>query len=63
MGDQEKETLKIIDTRDGLTREELRELKALANMSKTAKTIMAFVIGALGLFGVDHVVTWLNAHK
>mgnify|MGYP006273039031 CR=1 FL=1 len=63
MTQEKDDTLKVIDTKDMLTKEELQELKSLANMSKAAKTIMAFVIGAIGLFGVDHAITWLSNHK
>ena len=61
MSDNE-ESLKIIDTRDSLTLEELRELKKLAAMSKTARTIIALVIGALMLVGGDKLIDFVQAH-
>ena len=63
MSNEKDDTLKVIDTKDMLTKEELKELKSLANTSKAAKTIIAFVIGAIGLFGIDHVITWFANHK
>ena len=43
MSDNE-EHLKIIDTKDSLTLDELQELKKLAAMSKTARAVIAVVI-------------------
>jgi len=54
--------LKIIDTSQGLTREELIELKKLAAMSKSAKLIMSIVFSLLLFVGFDHLVEWFQ-HK
>lgn len=54
------DSLKIIDTSGGLTKDELIELKRLASLSRTAKLIMSCVIGAIALFGVDHLVEWVK---
>ena len=59
---ENEESLKIIDTRDSLTLEELQELKKLAAMSKTARTIIALVIGALMLVGGDKLIELVQAH-
>ena len=59
---ENEESLKIIDTRDSLTLEELQELKKLAAMSKTARTIIALVIGALMLVGGDKLIDFVQAH-
>ena len=61
MSDNE-EPLKIIDTKGSLTMEELQELKKLAAMSKTARTIIALVIGALMLVGGDKLIELVQAH-
>ena len=61
MSDNE-EPLKIIDTKGSLTVEELQELKKLAAMSKTARTIIALVIGALMLVGGDKLIEFVQAH-
>ena len=61
MSDNE-EHLKIIDTKGSLTMEELHELKKLAAMSKTARTIIALVIGALMLVGGDKLIELVQAH-
>jgi hypothetical protein len=54
------ESLKIVDTRDSLTLEELQELKKLASMSKTARTVIAFVIGGIMLVGADKVIEFMQ---
>lgn len=58
----EKESLEIVDTRNVLTVEELQELKKLASMSKTARTVIAVVIGGMMLVGGDKVIDFLQAH-
>ena len=55
--------LKVIDTSDVLTKEELRELKRLASLSKTAKLVMSIVFGAIALFGADHLLEWFKHSK
>lgn len=54
--------LKIIDTSQGLTKEELIELKRLASMSKSAKFIISIVFSLMLFIGFDHLVEWLK-HK
>ena len=59
---EHEESLKVIDTKDSLTVDELQELKKLAAMSKTARTIIALVIGALMLIGGDKLIEFVQAH-
>lgn len=54
--------LEIVDTSDKLTLEEIKELKNLAQLSKVAKWVIAFIIGAVSLFGMDKVGSLLG-HK
>jgi len=54
--------LKIIDTSQGLTKEELAELKKLAAMSKSAKFMIGMVFSLLLFVGFDHLVEWFQ-HK
>lgn len=58
----EEEGLQVIDTSDVLTKEELRELKKLASLSKTTKTIFAFAMAIVALFGIDKVIEFLSSH-
>ena len=58
----EKENLEIIDTKNVLTVEELQELKRLVNMSKTARTVIAIVIGGVMLIGGDKLIELVQAH-
>ncbi len=58
----EEDTLKIIDTKNNLTVEELQELKKLVAMAKSARMVIAFVIGGIMLFGGDKVIDLLQAH-
>ena len=60
---KEDESLKIIDTSDGLTREELLELKKLAAMSKTAKLIFSVVFSIMLFVGADHLIEWFKNAK
>ena len=59
----DEENLKIIDTKDSLTLDELQELKKLAAMSKTARTIIAIVIGGLMLVGGDKLIEMIQSHS
>ena len=56
-------SLKVIDTSDGLTREELLELKKLAAMSKTAKLIFSVVFSIMLFVGADHLIEWFKNAK
>jgi len=57
------ESLKVIDTSNGLTKEELQELKKLAAMSKTAKIIFSVVFSIMMFVGVDHLLEWFKHSK
>lgn len=57
------ESLKVIDTSNGLTREELAELKKLAAMSKTAKIIFSVVFSIMLFVGFDHLLEWFKHSK
>ena len=56
----ENESLRVIDTSNGLTKEELLELKKLAAMSKTAKIFFGMVFSVLLFIGFDHLFEWLK---
>lgn len=58
----EKDHLEVVDTSDRLTKDELKELKSLAQMSRTAKWFFAIAIGAISLFGMDKLAVWFG-HK
>lgn len=60
---RDDDSLKIIDTSDGLTKEELAELKKLAAMSKSAKIIFSIVFSIMMFIGADHLLEWLKANK
>jgi Na+-driven multidrug efflux pump len=60
MTDKEQDALKIIDTSNALTKEELQELKRLASMSKMMKLIFSVVFSIIMLVGADHLVEWLK---
>lgn len=59
---EHEESLKIVDTKDSLTVDELQELKKLAAMSKTARTVIAVVIGGIMLVGGDKLIDLIQAH-
>lgn len=56
------EPLQVVDTSERLTKDELKELKSLAQMSRTAKWFFAIAIGAISLFGMDKLAVWFG-HK
>ena len=60
---KEDESLKVIDTSNGLTREELAELKKLAAMSKTAKLVFSIVFSIMMFVGADHLIEWFKSSK
>lgn len=57
------DSLRVIDTSNSLTKEELAELKKLAAMSKTAKVIFSVVFSIMMFVGVDHLIEWLKHSK
>ena len=54
------DSLRVIDTSNSLTKEELIELKKLAAMSKTAKIIFSVVFSIMMFVGVDHLLEWFK---
>lgn len=58
----EEESLQIVDTSDVLTKDELAELKKLAALSKTTRTIFAFAMGIVALFGIDKLFEFITTH-
>ncbi len=56
------ENLKVVDTSDKLTLDEVRELKNLAQLSRTAKWFVATGIALVSLFGMDKLAAWFD-HK
>ena len=57
------DSLRVIDTSNSLTKEELAELKKLAAMSKTAKMFFTVVFSIMMFVGVDHLIEWLKHPK
>lgn len=57
------DSLRVIDTSNSLTKEELAELKKLAAMSKTAKIIFSVVFSIMMFVGVDHLIEWFKHPK
>ena len=56
-------SLRVIDTSNSLTKEELAELKKLAAMSKTAKLIFSIVFSIMMFVGADHLIEWFKSSK
>ena len=57
------DSLRVIDTSNSLTKEELAELKKLAAMSKTAKILFSVVFSIMMFVGVDNLIEWLKHPK
>lgn len=47
--------LEVVDVTNKLTTEEVKELKNLAQLSRTAKWVMAGAIAVVSLFGMDKI--------
>jgi predicted transcriptional regulator len=64
MADQNEsqESLRIVDTSNVLTKEELQELKHLAALSKTSKIVIGVVFGIIGMVGLPAIFDWLKQH-
>ena len=60
MTEERNDALKVVDTSNVLTVEELQELKRLASMSKMAKIILSIVFSLIMLIGADHLFEWLK---
>ena len=56
-------SLRVIDTSNSLTKEELVELKKLAAMSKTAKLVFSIVFSIMMFVGADHLIEWFKSSK
>ena len=59
----EPQVMTIVDTSDSLTKEELNELKKLVAMSRTARAIIAMVIGGIMLVGGDKIIDMIQSHQ
>ena len=58
------DNLKIIDTSEGLTKEELQELKKLAALSKSARVFMSIIFAIVVFIGFDKLFEWFkNSHS
>ena len=56
----ESELLHVVDTEDVLTKDDVAELKRLAQASRVVRYLVGFAIGIVMLFGFDHIVTWIS---
>jgi hypothetical protein len=58
----EDEGLRVVDTSEMLTKEELKELKKLASLSRTTKVIAAVIFSLVGFLGFPQIVEWVIKH-
>lgn len=59
-GNERRRSVRLIDTSQSLTEDELRELKALAGWSKSARWVVAGMLAAGSFFGLDRVISWFR---
>lgn len=52
--------MRLVDTEDALTIEELRELKKLASLSKTTRVVFGVIFGVLAITGINPLIAWLS---
>ena len=62
MSFDDNDDLRVVDTSKLLTLDELKELKRLASMSKSARFLFAIMVGAISLFGIDKLFDLLHGH-
>jgi hypothetical protein len=62
MTEAQRENLRVIDTENALTKEELRELKRIAHASQAARWLIAIGIAVVGLVGIDHIIDFVQRH-
>lgn len=55
-------SLRIINTDNSLTEDELRELKKLAAMSKISRWIIGIIFAIISMVGIPSIIEWLNKH-
>jgi hypothetical protein len=60
--EKDEESLRIVDTDDVLTLQELHELKKLANMSMTTRSIVVVVFGIVAVTGLPWIVDFISKH-
>lgn len=58
----EQESLRIVDTTNVLTKEELKELKQLASLSKTSKFVLGVIFAVVSVTGLPVILDWLFKH-
>lgn len=58
--DEQGQHLHLIDASESLTLDELRELKKIVQMSRTAKAFLAVTLALIALFGIDKVIDLLK---
>lgn len=51
--DEEDNSIKIIDTSKSLTQEEVKAIKDIIQMTKSAKMVLAIAIAIVTMFGID----------
>jgi len=59
----EKKDIELVDTTDVLTKDELKELKKLAQASKIVKWLVVTVFGVVSLLGVDRITAFFVEHR
>lgn len=64
MSQEKGDDLHVIDTSKMLTLDELKELKRLASMSRSARFFFAIIIGAVSVVGLDKLIDLITVnHK
>ena len=56
------ERLVVVDDSESLTLQEVRELKRLAQLSKTTRALVGIAMGVVMLVGLPQLVDWFKAH-
>lgn len=60
MENNDHEDLKVVDTTNILTLEELKELKKLATVSKTTRLVLGIIFAIVSMTGAQFIFEWLS---
>ena len=52
--------LRVVDTSESLTLDELKELKKLAGLSKATRLILGFIFALVGLTGLPMIIDFVT---
>lgn len=62
LGRRTYDELQVVDTANVLTKEELHELKRLAQLSRSTRIVVAVLFAVVSTLGIPSVMEWFHKH-